>query len=118
LQVEIEGVSDWAPVLMGMWAEHETLDLPVRRRRWRFTVQCRDTLVRRDGSPSPDNARAIADQLWSLWEDGAITTFRDVDQPESEHVTVRIAGIREVVPKPGQLDSDASSEIELTLVEI
>jgi hypothetical protein len=118
LQIVIENVVDWAPVLMGMWAEHETLDLPVRRRRWRFTVQCRDTLVRRDGSPSPDSARAIADQLWSLWADGAITTFRDVDHPESEHVTVRIAGIREVVPKPGQLDSDASSEIELTLVEV
>jgi hypothetical protein len=115
----VEGVADWAPVLMGMWAEHETLDLPVRRRRWRFTVQCSDTLVRRDGSPSPDEARAIVDQLWGLWENGAITTFRDVDQMDtSSEYAVRIAGIREVVPRPGQMDQDASSEIELTLVEV
>ena len=119
LRVTMEGVSDWAPVLMGMWAEHETLDLPVRRRRWRLTVQCRDTLVRRDGSPTPDDGRAIAAQLWGLWEDGAVTTFRDVDQHgSSDTYTVRIAGIREVVPRPGRLDGDASSEIELTLVEI
>ena len=119
LQVSIDDVDDWAPVLMGMWAEHETLDLPVRRRRWRFTVLCRDTLTRRDGSSSPDNARAIADQLWGLWENGAITTFQDVDQLGTpDDYTVRIAGIREAVPKPGQLDSEASSEIELTLVEI
>jgi hypothetical protein len=119
LRVTVDDVSDWAPVLIGMWAEHETLDLPVRRRRWRFTVQCRDTLVRRDGSASPDNARTIADQLWNLWENGAITTFQDVDQNDIQNqYTIRIAGIREIVPKPGQLDSDASSEIELTLVEV
>lgn len=119
LRVSVDDVSDWAPVLMGIWAEHETLDLPVRRRRWRFTVQCRDTLVRRDGSSVSEGARSIADQLWSLWENGAITTFRDVDQIDtSDEYTVRIAGIREVVPKPGQLDADASSEIELTLVEV
>ncbi len=116
LQVSVEGVSDWAPVLLGMWAEHETLDLPVRRRRWRLTIQCRDTLVRRDGTPSEHDARTIADQLWSLWESGAITSFRDVDQ--NDEYTVRIAGIREVVPSPGRLDMDASSEIELTLVEV
>ena len=116
LQVAITDVTDWAPVLLGMWAEHETLDLPVRRRRWRLTVQCRDTLVRRDGTPSDEDARSIADQLWSLWENGTVTTFRDVDQ--HEQYTVRIAGIREVVPSPGRLDTDASSEIELTLVEV
>jgi hypothetical protein len=119
LRVSLSNVSDWAPVLMGMWAEHETLDLPVQRRRWRFTVQCRDTLVGRDGTPSPEDARAVADRLWSLWETGAITSFRDVDQHETpDQYTVRIAGIREIVPKPGQLDRDASSEIELTLVEV
>jgi hypothetical protein len=119
LRVELEGVTDWAPVLMGMWAEHETLDLPVRRRRWRFTVECRDTLVLRDGEPNPDGARAIADSLWDLWGDGAVTGFRDVDYDSTlEEYTVRIAGIREVVPKPDRMASDASSEIELTLVEV
>jgi hypothetical protein len=82
-------------------------------------VQCRETLVRRDGTPSETSAREIADQLWSIWENGAITTFRDVDQLASgDQYTVRIAGIREVVSKPGQLDAGASSEVELTLVEV
>jgi hypothetical protein len=119
LRVWLEDIDDWAPVLMGLWAEHETLDLPVRRRRWRVTVQCRDTLVLRDGAASPHGAREIADRLWELWEDGAVTTFEDVDfAVTGEGYTVRIAAIREVVPNPTQLDSDASSEIELTLVEV
>ncbi len=50
LKVAVSSVSAWCPVIVGLWAEHETMDLPTRRRRWRFSVLCADQVIERDGS--------------------------------------------------------------------
>lgn len=118
LKASVTSISAWCPVVVGLWAEHETMDLPTRRRRWRFTLNISDAVVKRDGSVDATGARSLATGLWSLWDDGAIETFKDVDYDlTATSYSVRIAGIREVLSKPADV-AIASSDLELTLVEV
>ena len=50
LRVGFASVSDWAPVLAGIWADYAVLDAPPRRRRWSFSVIARDSSIQRDAS--------------------------------------------------------------------
>ena len=118
LRMTMSGITTWAPVLAGLWAEHELLDASVRRRRWRFTVLCRDHVVRRDGSVDAAGARATASGLWDAWQAGALLAFSDVDSDSTGQTSmVRIAGIRETMGKTFEGEI-ADSEVELTLVEV
>ncbi len=52
------------------------------------------------------------------WDNGSIVTFKDVDYDETvTSYSVRIAGIREVITKAADI-AMASSDVELTLVEV
>ena len=114
LKLSVSSVSSWCPVVLGLWAEHETMDLPTRRRRWKFTAVCADRVVARDGSVDATGARDLASALWDVWDDGATLAFTDVD---AATYTVRIAGIREQIGRVAEIDQ-ASSDVELTLVEV
>lgn len=119
LKLAFSSVLDWCPVVVGLWTEHETLDTPSRRRRWRFTVLCKDQVVKRDGSIATTGARQLALNLWNAWDDGGVVTFKDVDYDlTTTTYNVRIAGIREQVVKVQDAATFADSEVELTLVEV
>src|SRR5690606_33341157 len=64
VRVTLSDVTDWCPVIAGVWAEHSTVDPESRRRRWSFAVQCKDQVVRRDGSVEQADARDLARTLW------------------------------------------------------
>lgn len=113
IRVEVSSVTDWAPVLMGAWAEHETLDLPTRRRRWQFSVTAADTGVDRDGGRMRP-ARDQADDLWIAWE-LPVVDFLDID---GEAYSVRVASIRESIGRPGDAGGIATSKFEIGLVEV
>ena len=118
LKLAVSSVSAWCPVVVGLWAEHETMDLPTRRRRWRFTVEMTDQVIKRDSSVDSTGARTLAINLWDVWDNGSVVTFKDVDYDQTTtSYNVRIAGIREVIKKLTDV-SIASSEVELTLVEV
>ncbi len=118
LKVAVSSISAWCPVIVGLWAEHETMDLPTRRRRWKFTVQLSDQVVTRDSSIDETGARDLAIGLWDSWDAGAVVTFKDVDYDQTAtSYSVRIAGIREVITKAADI-AMASSDVELTLVEV
>jgi hypothetical protein len=119
IRVSWSSVSDWAPVLTGIWVDYEVLGGPARRRRWQIAVRARDRLVRRDGSVEPRSGREIAADLWSLWEAGVTMALHDVDFDASGQVFgVRIASIGEEISKPGDADRWGESTLNLTLVEL
>jgi len=114
LKLAVSSVSDWCPVVLGLWAEHETMDLPTRRRRWKFAAVCADRVVTRDGSVDSTGGRNLASGLWDAWDDGTTLAYTDVD---GGAYTVRIAGIREQIGKTAEIEL-ARSDVELTLVEV
>lgn len=119
LRVRWESVSDWAPVLVGVWAEFEVLDSPARRRRWSFRVQARDQVVDRDGSPLPRTGRELIAGLWSAWEAGTPLAFRDQDfDADPVERAVRIVGISESVPAPADAGRWGDAVVALQLVEV
>src|SRR5207247_367010 len=98
LQVSFSSVSDWAPVLTGVWAEYELLDSPAKRRKWSFQVHARDATVHRDGSLAARTGRQLAADLWADWSAGATVAFKDVDYDATTVAyQVRIVGIGEEV---------------------
>lgn len=119
LRVTWSGVTDWAPVLAGIWAEYELLDTPARRQRWACTVRARDATVERDGSLHPRGGRQLATDLWAAWRGGTTIPFKDVDF-DVTGVThnIRIVGITEEVPKPADAADWGESVVHLALVEV
>jgi hypothetical protein len=119
LRVTWSGVTDWAPVLAGIWAEYELLDTPARRQRWAFSVRARDATVRRDGGIHARSGRQLATDLWAAWRGGTTITFRDVDF-DTTAIThnVRLSGISEEIPKPADAAQWGDSLLHLVLVEI
>jgi hypothetical protein len=118
LKLAVSSVSGWCPVVLGLWAEHETMDLPTRRRRWKFAAVCADRVVKRDGSVDQTGSRDLASALWDAWDDGSTLAFTDVD---GGSLTVRIAGIREMIGRVAEIgvpSGSANSDVELTLVEV
>lgn len=119
LRVRWESVSDWAPVLVGVWAEFEVLDSPARRRRWSFRVQARDQVVDRAGSPLARTGRQLIAGLWGAWEGGTPLAFRDQDHDaDPVERTVRIVGISETVPAPADAGRWGDAIVALQLVEV
>ncbi len=119
LKLNWTSVSDWAPVMTGLWADFELLDSPARRRKWSFSVLARDAAVQRDGSASTRTGRELAFDLWQGWQEGATIVLRDIDfDLTSELYQVRIVDITEEVPKPSTFGESAASVIGLTLVEV
>jgi len=126
LRVRWEGVTDWAPTLAGVWAEHEPIEpgepegAPPgpKRRRWTLAVAARDGQVRRDGGLQPRGGRRLAADLWAAWETGSPLPFRDIDYDATERThQVRIEAITEEVPKPADAGRWGESQLALTLVE-
>ena len=119
LRVTWATVTDWAPVLVGLWAEYELFETPARRRRWEMQVRARDAATRRDGTPEPRSGRQLATDLWAAWEAGTTLQFADIDH-ESTATTyaVRIVGLRETVAKPADAGRWGESTISLVLVEV
>lgn len=124
LRVTISGIVDWSPVVAGLWA---TYDLGssigasggVNKRRWELDVACEDRLVLRDSSVETTGARAIARSLWSLWEAGQAVTLRDIDYDlTAAEYTVKLVGIKEVVPKPAEAARWGNGVVSLVLVEV
>lgn len=123
LRVRWTSVSEWAPVLVGVWAEFEMLDSPARRRRWQFTVIAQDQVIDRDGQRLTRTGRQLVAELWNAWETGTTLPFRDLDYdaaPAGDPVTrqVRIVGISERVPVPADAGRWGQSAVSLTLVEV
>lgn len=119
IRVQWSSVSDWAPVLTGLWAEYELLDAPARRRKWRFKVHARDGTIQRDGQVSPRSGRQLAADLWSAWQAGQTIAFRDLDYDATlETLQARIIGISEEIPKPADGGHWGESTLSLTLVEV
>ena len=112
-------VSDWAPVLVGLWVEYELLDSPARRRRWSFTVSAEDQTIDRDGKTLTRTGREMIAELWDHWEDGTTIPLRDLDfDTDAVERQVRIVGITERVPAPREAGRWGNSAVSLVLVEV
>ncbi|HWV24101.1 MAG TPA: hypothetical protein VNZ58_07915 [Thermomicrobiales bacterium] len=119
LRARWESVSDWAPVLTGLWCEFEVLDAPARRRKWVFDVIARDQVVDRDGGVLNRTGRQLVAELWSAWEGEETVMLRDIDHDAAPvERSVRIVGIKETVPKPYDQSRWGDSVVSLHLVEV
>lgn len=119
LRVSWSSVSDWAPVLVGVWAEYELLGSPAKRRRWRMKVSPRDNVVQRDGAIDARTGRQQIADLWASWSNGNTVAFRDVDYDgTTTQYNVRIIGISEEIERAGDQGRWGDSTLTLTLVEV
>lgn len=119
LRVAYSGVVDWAPALVGLWAEYEAIDLAPRRRRWNLVVRARDRAVQRDGSVDARPGLEMAGDLWSAWSSAQPIPFTDLDHDETglTHY-VRIASISEAIAAPADAARWGDSLVTLELVEM
>jgi hypothetical protein len=119
LRVTYSGVSDWAPALVGLWADYEAIGISPKRRRWSLSVRARDRTVLRDGAVDPRDGRAIAADLWQAWTSSTSLPFTDLDFAETAATfNVRIASIREDVAVPNDAGQWGDSVVSLELVEV
>lgn len=119
LRVTVSNITTWSPVLAGMWAEYELVQVGATRKKWRFTVQCHHRQVLRDGSIHPLDAWQQAQHLWQAFESEAPVTFKDIDYDRTQRVEyVRVVGIRETMTRREQQDGYANREIEVVLVQV
>jgi len=113
LRVRWSSVLDWAPVLVGVWAEFELFDTPTRRQKWAFKV------IAQDGQVQSRTGRQLASDLWAAWRAGATVTYRDLDyDADPTQRSVRIVGISESVDRPADAGSWGDSVLDLVLVEV
>lgn len=80
LRVSWSSVSDWAPVLTGVWAEFVTLDNAPSRRRWELVIEAGDRHVRRDGNLDPQSGSQKIAALWDAWEAGRALGFAETGE--------------------------------------
>jgi hypothetical protein len=119
LRVTWSSVSDWAPVLAGLWVELEALDAPARRRRWQLGVIAHDQVVRRDGGELARTGRELVADLWAAWEAGTTLPYRDIDHDaDPVERRVRVVGIEERVARPADAGERGDAVVTLTLVEV
>jgi hypothetical protein len=113
-------VSGLPPFVMSVWAEYETLNESVRRRRWQFKIAAADKVVTRDAALDGRNGQEIRNQLWDLFTNVQTVTFRDVDyQTTLSERSVRIIGLREEWHKPAdQQKIGAHATFDVTIVEL
>ena len=104
LQVRVtwSSVSNWAPVLTGVWVEYAAVHAPAKKRRWELAIDARDGKVRRDGGKAGNTGRQDIAAVWDAWELGTPLAFEDIDN-DSEPVTysVLVEEIEEKSGKPG-----------------
>jgi hypothetical protein len=119
LRVRWVSVSDWVPILVGLWCEFEVLDSPARRRKWAFAVKAEDQVIDRDGRPIARTGRELIAALWAAWQGGTTLPFQDLDYDADAAIrTVRIVGISESVPKSSDQGRWGDSVVNLQLVEV
>jgi hypothetical protein len=119
LRVSFSGVVDWAPALVGLWAEYEAIDLAPRRRRWQLTVRARDRTIQRDGSADPRSGHALASDLWDAWNTAQPLPFTDLDHDQTARTHhVRIAAITEAIAAPADTALWGESAVTVELVEV
>lgn len=119
IRLNWSNVTDWAPVLVGLWCEFEVMDSPARRRRWNLQVAARDQTVDRAGAVLSRTGRQLIAELWSKWQGGTTLAFRDSDyDADPVERTVRIVGISESAPKPADHGRWGDSIVSLQLVEV
>lgn len=80
LRVSWSSVSDWAPVLVSIWADYVILDNAPPRRRWELVVDASDRNPRRDGNLDPQRGRQKIAALWDAWEAGQTLGFQEADE--------------------------------------
>lgn len=119
LRVTFSGVIDWAPALVGLWADYEAIGISPRRRRWSLSVRARDRTINRDGAVDARDGRTVAADLWDAWASTASIPFTDIDFPAT-NVTynVRVASIKEEVAVPNDASQWGDSVVSLELVEV
>lgn len=119
VRVSMRNISSWCPVLVGVWAEYELVQVGASRKKWRFTVQCRDGQVLRDGSVHPLSGWEQAREIWQAFEGEGAVTFKDVDYDLTGVVErVRVVGVREVLGKGEARDGYGERQLEVTLVAV
>jgi|GEM_PF-899284 len=119
LRITWSSLSNWAPLLCGLWAEFETLDAPARRRKWNVTIQADDELIDRSSAQLGKTGRELIADLWDSWESGSTVTFRDIDyDSDSTERNVRIVGISESTERPSDHGQWGHATVKLTLVEV
>ena len=119
LRLDWSSVTEWAPVLVGLWTEYEVLDSPARRRRWSFGIVAQDQVIDRDDAPLARTGREMIAELWQHWETGTTLPFRDIDYDDDPtERRVRIVGISEQVALPHRSGDWGDSLVSLTLVEV
>lgn len=119
LRVRWASVVDYAPILVGLWAEYEILESPARRRKWNVKIHARDQEITRDGTLMTRTGRQLISDLWTAWQTDTPLTFRDIDYDDVPvQRTVRIVGINEAVEQPADSGRWGDSTITLNLVEV
>lgn len=119
LKVDWSSVVDWAPTLTGVWADYD-VEAPERkrRRRWKFKAKAADHLIQRDSAQTARTGAQLAADLWSNYLSGQTLTFRDIDYDTSAvQRSVRLLGIKEMIPKTQDAGRWGESVLELTLAE-
>jgi hypothetical protein len=119
LRVAWSSVVDWAPVLVDVWAEYETLDNAPSRRRWELVIAAGDRTIGRDGSVGSLTGRQKITALWDGWGLAAPLALEDIDHDtDPTTYTVRIEEIEEIVAKPSDAARWGESRVALTLGEV
>jgi len=119
VRVSMRNISSWCPVLVGVWAEYELVQVGASRKKWRFAVQCRDGQVLRNGAVHTLSAWEQARELWEALASEAAVTFKDIDYDVTGVVErVRVVGVRETLSKGERRDGYGAREVEVTLVEV
>ncbi len=118
LRIRIVGTqtSGLPPFVMAVWAEFESLNESVRRRRWQFKIAATDRIVTRDGAVDPRAGQDVRVQLWDLFTNAESFSFEDVD---GGTYATRMIGLREEWHKPADaLKVGAHTTFDVTLVEL
>ena len=119
LRVRWSGVTDWAPVLAGIWAEWELVGVPARRRRWHMSIEAKARSVNPLGDVDARDGYTMANDLWLAWSTSAGITFHDVDYDTTaiEH-NVQVVAIAEEMKVTDRERVGHQSTVKLQLVEL
>ena len=120
VKVTLTRTSGLPPFVTSIWAEHETLNDSVRRRRWQFRVRAGDRVINRQGARDTRTGQEVRLLLWEQFAAAATLAFRDIDYGSTGVTrTVRMIGLREEWQAPADQPAlGAETTLEVTLVEV